>query len=240
MTASRRTIDLNADLGEGFPWDEALLERVTSASISCGAHAGDEGSIERALRGASARGVSLGAHPGYPDRANFGRREQSLRPSDLRKLLIDQVDALRGVAARSGATISYVKPHGALYNQAQRDPAVAVAVLTAVDSLGLPVVGMPGSILQDMAAERDVRFVAEGFADRRYGPDGLLVPRELPGAILDDPAEIESQVLRLIVEDGVDTICLHGDHPGSIKLSALLQQILSRNGIDPRSFLRPA
>lgn len=236
MPGTRRTLDLNADLGEGFPWDDRLLDRVTSASIACGGHAGDRETALRTLEAAARRGVLVGAHPGYPDRAGFGRRQRDEPPSTIRDLLLDQVGWLADLASSCCITVAYVKPHGALYNQAQRDPRTASGVLDGVERLGLPLLGMPGSILERAARERGVRFVSEGFSDRRYGADGLLLPRGVPGAVIDDPAAVEAQVLALLASK-VDTLCIHGDHPGSVDLAPTLRAILERNGIQPQNFL---
>jgi UPF0271 protein len=236
VTSPARTIDLNADLGEGCPWDEALLGRVTSACVCCGAHAGDPGTIRRTLRLARARGVVVGAHPGFADRAGFGRHEQEVGPAEVRRLILAQWDDLAALADAEGVPLRFVKPHGALYNQAQRDDAVASGVAAAVAVLGRPVLGQPGGRLDALARSRGLPFVAEGFADRRYGDDGCLVPRAVPGAILDDPAEIEAQVLRLVEQGSVATICLHGDNPRSIALADLVLSALRRAGVAVRSF----
>jgi 5-oxoprolinase (ATP-hydrolysing) subunit A len=231
-----RAIDLNADLGEGCPWDEALLDRVTSASVCCGAHAGDPETIRRTLRRARARGVAVGAHPGFADRAGFGRREQEIAPEAVRRLILAQWDDLAALAAADGVILRFVKPHGALYNQAQRDDAIASGVVAAVAALGCPVLGQPGSRLEALARGAGLPFIAEGFADRRYRDDGRLVPRTEPGAVLDDPAEIEAQVLRLVAQGTVATICLHGDDPRSVELADLVRSILQGGGLSPRSF----
>lgn len=238
MTDPGRTIDLNADLGEGCPWDEAILERVSSASVSCGAHAGDPDSIHRTLAAARARGVVIGAHPGYPDRANFGRAEWAIESAEVEALVIAQVASLDGLARQSQLPLRFLKPHGALYNQAQRDRAIALGVVAATGRLNLPVLGQPGGLVESIASENHVAFIAEGFADRRYQDNGRLVPRSAPDAILRDPAEIAAQVLRL-VDRGIETICLHGDNPDSIALADLVRATLGRAGIAVRSFLDP-
>jgi UPF0271 protein len=225
-----RSIDLNADLGEGASHDAELMGRITSASISCGAHAGDRATILDTLRLAKSRGVCVGAHPGYADREGFGRREMSATAAEVHRLILDQVRELDGLAAGVGLALRFLKPHGALYNQAQRQPEIAFGVLDAAEFLQLPVLGQPGSLLHAEAARRGVRYVTEGFADRRYQADGRLVPRDQPNAHLHDPVEVEAQVLRL-VDEGVDTLCLHGDDPGVVAHADVLCAILQRHEI---------
>jgi UPF0271 protein len=236
VSARRLSIDLNADLGEGCPWDEKLLERVTSASICCGAHSGDLQSMTTTLRAAGERGVVVGAHPGYPDREGFGRREQSLAPNEITRLVNDQLEILDRLARECAVPVRFVKPHGALYNQAQRDDAIAAAIIAAVAPLDLPVLGLPGSRVAVRAKEAGVRFIVEGFADRRYRPDGQLVPRTQPGAVLEDEGEIREQVLRLVEAGAVDTLCLHGDNPHSVPLADIVRDTLLSAGIALRSF----
>jgi len=230
-----RTVDLNADLGEGCPWDYALLGRVTSASVCCGGHAGDPETISQTLRWAGERGVVVGAHPGYADREGFGRVDQHLPFRELALLVEGQVDRLEALAARAGVAVRFVKPHGALYNQAGRDVDVAGPLMFAVSKRGLPILGQPGGQVERLAAELELTFIAEGFADRRYLPDGRLVPRSDPGAILHDPGEIRDQVLALI-DRGIRTLCLHGDAPRSVDLADLVLEILREAGVEPRGF----
>jgi len=225
-----RSIDLNADLGEGASHDAELMDRISSASICCGAHAGDRTTILDSLRLAKARGVHVGAHPGYADREAFGRRERSVTASEVERLILDQVRDLDALAAEVGLTLRFLKPHGGLYNQAQRQQEIARGVLDAAAWLQLPVLGQPGSVLHAEAALRGVRYVTEGFADRRYRPDGRLVPRDEPNALLHDPVEVEAQVIRL-VDEGVDTLCLHGDDPRAVSHADVLRTILQRHGI---------
>jgi 5-oxoprolinase (ATP-hydrolysing) subunit A len=231
----RGAIDLNADLGEGFPWDEPLLERVTSTSISCGAHAGDEESIRRALWAAKANGVAVGAHPGFEDREHFGRREIPYPGPSLEASLAVQLAHMNLLASAEGVTLRFVKPHGALYNQAQRDRAFARAVVSAVSKAGLALLGLPGTVLSDVAREAGVKYVTEGFIDRRYRADGSLVSRAEPDALLHDSAEIRSQLLRL-VGAGIETLCVHGDNPDSLRLAALALETFQAAGVRVRSF----
>ena len=225
MTSSKPPIDLNADLGEGCPWDHALLERVTSASVGCGAHAGDPSAIRSTLERARELSVRVGAHPGFADRAHFGRREIEMGAADVRDLILGQVDDLEAIAGPLGVSIRFVKPHGALYNQAQRDPAIASGVVAACHRLGLPLVGLPGTLLAEMANASGVAYLREGFCDRRYRPDGTLAPRSEPGAMLSDPAEIAAQVVRLR-DQGLDMLCVHGDDPGAVGLADLVRRAL--------------
>jgi 5-oxoprolinase (ATP-hydrolysing) subunit A len=229
-------IDVNADLGEGFPNDRALLELVTSASICCGAHAGTPLLIRQTLRDAAARGVLIGAHPGYPDREGFGRRDQTLGANELINLIAAQIEALMSLAAQEGATVRYLKPHGALYNQAQREPHVARAVVESVRPLGWPLLGQPGTVLENVAREHGVVYIAEGFPDRRCRGDGSLVPRSDPAAILLQQREIEEQVIRMVNEGRVSTLCIHGDEPGAVANAALVRRVLTDHAIAVCSF----
>jgi UPF0271 protein len=231
MNEPLRMIDLNADLGEGCPHDEALLGRVTSASISCGAHAGDRETIRRTLLWAQAEGVIVGAHPGFADREGFGRREREVSASEVERLIDEQFDDLADLAAEVGLELRFVKPHGALYNQAQRQEHVAEGIIAAMVRLGLPVLGQPSSVLERHARMAGVRFIGEGFPDRRYRPDGRLVPRTEPDAVLDDPAEIEAQVVRLVGQEGISTLCIHGDDPEAVRNADRVLAALARHPI---------
>ncbi|GIW87934.1 MAG: UPF0271 protein rni3 [Isosphaeraceae bacterium] len=229
-------IDLNADLGEGCPFDAALIERISSANVGCGAHAGDADTIRATLQLARDRAVVVGAHPGYPDREHFGRRSLPLTAQEVRRLVESQVADLRSLAAPLGVAVCYLKPHGALYNQAQSEPEIAEGVLAAAAALGLPLLALPTSLVARRAAAYGVPIVREGFADRRYRPDGLLAPRSEPGAILIDPAEIRAQLDRLLAQ-GHQTICLHGDHAHSVDLADLVREHLAARGVAIRPFL---
>jgi UPF0271 protein len=233
----RRTIDLNADLGEACGNDRPLLERISSASISCGAHAGDPPSIRETLRAARDLNVSVGAHPGFADRQDFGRREQIISSAEVENLIVKQTDLLRHLANEEGLTVRFLKPHGALYNQAQRDGEVARGVLAAASRLGLPLLGQPGSLLESTALGHGVRFIAEGFPDRRYRDDGSLVPRSELGAVLHDLAEIQASVERLVTEGRIATLCVHGDEPAAVANADRIRSILSQLGIAITNFL---
>jgi UPF0271 protein len=228
-------IDLNADLGEGFPNDVALLDRVTSASIACGAHAGAPETIRATLEAAAARRVTVGAHPGYADRTHFGRRELRLTAVAVEQLIVEQVEYLTGLAAATGVELRHVKPHGALYNQAQHEDEASAGVIAAMVRLGLPLLGQPGTLLDARAGDRGVRYVAEGFPDRRYRRDGGLVSRSERDAILQDPNEVEAQVVRLVGQ-GLMTLCIHGDDPRAVANADTVRAILERQGIGLGSF----
>jgi UPF0271 protein len=222
-------IDLNADLGEGAGFDAELMPLVTSANVCCGLHAGGPGEIARTLVLAHRFGVRVGAHPGYADREHFGRRELPLANQDLLALCVYQLGALDAMAESLGLGVHYVKPHGALYNQACRDRNVADLLVIAATHLRLPVVGLPGSQLAAACRDR-VPFVAEGFADRRYRPDGSLVPRSEPDAFVHDPDEAVEQVEWLIREKGVRTICVHGDNPEAVAFAKAVREALLARG----------
>jgi UPF0271 protein len=237
MNGSERSIDLNADLGEGFPNDPALLDRVSSASVCCGAHAGDPGVIRRTLQAAAGRGVVVGAHPGYRDREGFGRREQDLSTEDVELLVLDQVADLDRLGRDLGVPIRFVKPHGALYNQAQDDEMIANGLIKAVRQWGLPLLGRPGTLLETLARSAGLRYVPEAFPDRRYRPDGSLAPRSEPGAVLTDPAAVAANVEGLLADDRAATLCIHGDEPNAPAVADRLRSILRERGIAVRSFL---
>lgn len=223
-------IDLNADLGEGYLNDARLLELVTSASVCCGAHAGDPETIRATLAAAAARGVVIGAHPGYPDREDFGRRERVIDSADVERLVFKQCVALAALAAEFNLTLRFLKPHGALYNQAQVEEGVARGVLAAARRLSLPVLGQPGGAIARLSKAGGTAFVAEGFPERRYQADGRLVPRSQPDAVLHDPEEIDAQVVRLM-RQGLETLCIHGDDVRAPRKAENVRAVLSRNGV---------
>ncbi len=232
------SIDLNADLGEGCPNDHALLELVTSASVCCNEHAGSVDAIRRTLAQAAERGVVVGAHPGYRDREGFGRRDQELSWEEVRELILEQLGFISSLAGEAGLTVRFVKPHGALYNQAQRDPEIARGVIASIDgAFRLPLIGQPGTWLERMAADCSIPYVPEGFPDRRYRDDGSLVPRSEPGAVLHDPGDIEAQVSRLMQIGRIATLCIHGDDPLAIANAELVRRVLTGRGIAIRSFV---
>ena len=247
-----RTIDLNADVGE-LPElasvEEELLEVVTSVNVACGGHAGDEASMERVVRAALARGVAIGAHPSYPDRAGFGRRATSLPGELLAGTVAEQVAALLEVVARCGARLSHVKPHGALYNAAAKDPALARAIAEGVARVapGVVLVGLAGSEMLGAFAGAGFRIAGEAFADRGYEPDGSLTPRGRPGALKETPEGAARQALS-IARDGevyaaggtrvplhARTICLHSDTPGAPAFARAIAERLREAGVEIRA-----
>jgi 5-oxoprolinase (ATP-hydrolysing) subunit A len=229
-------IDLNCDLGEGCPFDAELMPLITSANIACGFHAGDASTAAAALAAAARHGVQVGAHPGFPDRENFGRREMVRSERQVFEDCVYQIGALAGLAKAVGLTLRYVKPHGALYNMACRDDAYARPVVAAVELFGLALMGLPGSRLQALSTGR-VHFVAEAFADRRYLPDGSLVPRSRPDAFVDNPDEAVRQAEWLLRDRGVQTLCVHGDNPQALSFVRTLRAELARRGIEVRPFV---
>jgi len=234
------SVDVNADLGEGFPNDLMLLERVASASVNCGAHAGDPASIRRTLAAARDRGVVVGAHPGHPDREGFGRRERDLSAAEVERLVVGQVGDLRRIADDLGVAIRFLKPHGALYNQAQRGGEAARGVVAAAVALGLPLLGQPATPLERSARAAGLAYIPEGFPDRRYRTDGSLTPRSEPGAVLHDPEELAENVRALASGGRVRTLCLHGDEPDAVANADRLLALLRELGVAVRPFLDPA
>jgi 5-oxoprolinase (ATP-hydrolysing) subunit A len=228
-------IDLNCDLGEGCPFDAELMPLITSANIACGFHAGDPSTAFQTLQAAARHQVNVGAHPGFPDREHFGRQELSRSEQQILEDCLYQIGALAGLAKGVGLDLHHVKPHGALYNLACRDDAYARPVVEAVAHFNLPLLGLPGSRLQVLSEGR-CPFIAEGFADRRYQPDGSLVPRSRPDAFVEDPVEAVRQVEALIRQRGVRTICVHGDNPHAVEFARELRVALTGQGIAIKSF----
>ncbi|EFQ81774.1 LamB/YcsF family protein [Aeromicrobium marinum DSM 15272] len=226
-------VDLNADLGESVErWesgeDLALLDVVTSANVCCGAYAGDEGLMFATCLAAAERGVAIGAQVGYPDREGFGRRPQDPDHDELVRQVREQVDLLAEIADETGATVAYVKPHGALYHAVTSDEAQSAAVVEAVAPYGLPLLGLPHALALSRARAEGLPVVVEGFADRAYTPSGDLVPRSDPGAVLHDRAAVAAQAVRLL--GTVDSICLHSDSPGAVDLAGAVRAALERAG----------
>ncbi|HWL44158.1 MAG TPA: 5-oxoprolinase subunit PxpA [Ilumatobacter sp.] len=236
-------IDLNADLGESYGvWrlgdDAALLDVVTSANIACGFHAGDPSTLRRTCLAATARGVAIGAQVSYPDLAGFGRRFIDIDPGELRDAVLYQLGALDAFAQVAGAGVAYVKPHGALYHACISHPAQAEAVVAAAHEYdpAMAVLGAPGSLLLARAEALGMEAVPEAYADRAYLPDGRLVPRDQPGAVLHDPAEAAAQAVTLATAGGARSICVHGDTPGAVAIAQAVRAGLEQAGIGVYAF----
>lgn len=243
-------VDLNCDLGEGFgPWlpadDGSLLEVATSSSLACGFHAGDPATMRRTVRLALDRGVAIGAHPSLPDLQGFGRRDMAISPQEAYELTLYQVGALHAFVHAAGGRLRHVKPHGALYNQAARDPGLADGVARAVRDFdpALLLFGLAHSELTAAGTRAGLAVVHEVFADRAYGPDGRLVPRGQAGAVIADPEAAAARVLAMVLEGRVqavdggwlplqaDSICIHGDHPGAVATARRIRAALEAGGI---------
>jgi UPF0271 protein len=250
-----RSIDLNADLGEGFGrWeltdDEALLTVVTSANVACGFHAGDPSTMRRVCALAAARGVRIGAQVSYRDLAGFGRRPMEVPPRELADEVAYQIGALRTFAQAAGAELAYVKPHGALYNRIVWDEAQADAVVDGIllTGGGLPVLSLPGSAVHRAASAARLPVVTEAFGDRAYRPDGTLVPRTEPGAVLHDPDQVVERAVMVATEHEIPaasgervpvsagSLCLHGDTPGAVELAKRVREALTAAGVEIAPF----
>lgn len=241
-----RTIDLNADLGEGSPHEAGVMPYISSANIACGGHAGDRQTMRASLRLAASHGVAAGAHPGYPDREGFGRRDLDLAPAVLAASLREQIAALLAVAAEEGIPLAHVKPHGMLYNRAARDAAVARVIVQVVGESGIRrFYGLPKSELEREALALGLDFVPEGFADRGYGPDGHLWPRGQQGALRPHDEALaqglsiarSGQVTAVTGETvavPARTLCLHGDGAEAAELSRDLRAALDAAGVTVR------
>lgn len=258
-----RKVNLNADMGEGHgAWDigddEAMLELVSSANVACGFHAGDPATMARVCRGAAARGVSIGAHPGFDDLRGFGRRRIETPPADIEAMTAYQIGALQGMAASAGARVTHVKPHGALNNMACERADMAGAIAAAVRAVdpGLILVAVSGSALFEAGRAAGLAVASEAYADRTYGDDGLMTPRKFDNAMIRDPAQAAEQVRR-IVADGVvvstsgrempveaHTICVHGDEPTGPAVARAVRDALAAAGVSvvplPAMGLAPA
>ncbi|HEX2518917.1 MAG TPA: 5-oxoprolinase subunit PxpA [Castellaniella sp.] len=252
-------MDLNSDLGESYgAWrmgdDARMLGVVTSANVACGFHAGDPAGILDTLRSAADRGVAVGAHVGYPDRVGFGRRKLDPTSRELVGDVIYQIGALQGLAAAAGTRVTYVKPHGALYNTIAQDLRQATDVISAILAVdpSLVLMGLAGTPILDWARERGLRVVSEAFADRAYTPQGVLVSRGEPGAVLTDPAQVADRMLglvqtgRITAIDGsqihlrADSICVHGDSSGAVVMAQAIRARLDAAGVSLKAFAPPA
>lgn len=247
-------LDLNADVGESFgQWtlgdDAAIMDQVSSASIACGFHAGDPSTMRQSCATAAAKGVSIGAHPSYPDLVGFGRRFMDIAPGELSNELIYQIGALQAIARAEGTAVSYVKPHGALYNAIVHHTTQADAVVTAMTIIELPLLVAPNSEVQRLALAAGLTVVTEAFADRAYNPDGTLVARTQPGAVLHSIEAVVAQSLDIALHgevtaiDGsrisvdVQSLCLHGDTPGAVAMAAAVHTALHDAGVTITSFV---
>ncbi|HWG34873.1 MAG TPA: 5-oxoprolinase subunit PxpA [Gemmatimonadaceae bacterium] len=255
--AGRLAVDLNADMGEGFGRyrlnDDALLATVTSASIACGFHAGDPVVMRETVTNAAAHGVTIGAHPGYPDLVGFGRRDLAVTPSEVEAMVVYQIGALQAVCVAAGTHLRFVKPHGSLYNRAARDPATADAIARAVRSVdsSLILLGLAGSALIEAAARVGIRSVSEAFVDRAYRRDGTLVPRTEAGAVLEGAGAVAERALRMVqtgtvlsadgavVSIRAESLCTHGDGPDAVAIVRAVRTRLEQAGVSVASFARP-
>ena len=241
----RSHIDLNCDLGEGVGIEAAILPYVSTINIACGAHAGDEALIRNTIQLAKEQQVAIGAHPSYPDRENFGRTVLPITAEDLQRSVRQQIDLVRGIAFEEHYPITHIKLHGALYNQAAKEDALAtllVETIVAIDPL-LLVFGLPGSALEQRAVQYNLQFVKEAFADRTYQDDGSLTPRTHPNALIEDNSDCVQQVLRMIRQQEVvtlsgkiiplsaETVCLHGDGLHAVAFAKSLWQELQKENI---------
>jgi 5-oxoprolinase (ATP-hydrolysing) subunit A len=238
-------VDLNGDVGEGVGRDPELIPLLTSANVACGGHAGDAATMRATVVLARAHGVAVGAHPSFPDREGFGRRAMRLTTAEAEVTVSRQIAALAEIAAAEGVELRHVKPHGAMYNLAARDADLAGAIARAVAAIDsrLVLVGLAGSRLIDAGRHGGLATAHEVFADRGYAADGSLVPRDQPGAVIDDPDAVAARAVRMIREgvvtavDGTvvplqaDTICVHGDTPGAAALARRIRQALTEAGV---------
>ena len=244
------SIDLNCDLGESFGGyrlgeDAAMMALISSANVACGSHAGDPNVMAATVKLAKQYSVALGAHPGYPDLQGFGRRDMALSGDEIVHSILYQLGALSGFARSAGIPLTHVKPHGALYNRAARDPIAAVAIAQAVKLFDpdLILIGLAGSALVDAGTAAGLTTVNEGFPDRVYLPDGSLMPRSQHGAVITDPDDVADNALKLAREGiqisgeaiKIDTLCLHGDNPEAVENARTVREALEKAGIDIRS-----
>ncbi len=245
------SIDINCDLGEGFgnyriPDEKELLSVISSCNIACGFHAGDPVVISDTIQQALERNVKIGAHPSYPDLQGFGRRQMFMKPEELRTAMLYQVSALKGMVEAYGGRLSHVKPHGALYNHSAGDIEVAKIICGAIHQIDpdLAYMGMPNSCHQEAAKQLDHPFRREGFGDRKYNDDGMLVSRTIRGSVLDSPEDVAAQIIRMVIDQEVetatnkkikmevDTICIHGDNPEALQILAHLLREFAKNHIE--------
>lgn len=233
------SVDLNCDMGEGIPNDALIMPFITSANIACGFHAGDEKIMQQTIELAMRYNVAIGAHPSFPDKANFGRTDMHLSPTRVCEIVKEQVEILAEIAAKNNCSLHHVKPHGALYNMAAKDEELSAAICRAVlaTNKSLLIYGLSGSKLIDVAASMNLRTCNEVFADRTYQADGSLTPRSAPNALLLGEEEVKAQVLQMVTGGTVkaDTICIHGDGTHAVEFAKAIHSSLLANNILIRS-----
>jgi UPF0271 protein len=242
-------IDLNCDMGEGMPNDAVIIPYVSSISIACGGHAGNKDSIRETIQLAKRANVSIGAHPSYPDRENFGRKKIDITYSSLEESLISQLSIIRAIASEENYPLVHLKPHGALYNQAAIDPVLAQLIVTISKNMDprWSIWGLPNSALATCCAAQSVQFIPEGFADRSYQPDGSLTPRSHPHALVETKEDCIEQVIQMIkqktvvavngeqIDCSVATICLHGDGAHAVRFAKALTEEFKKQQITCKS-----
>jgi 5-oxoprolinase (ATP-hydrolysing) subunit A len=251
-------IDINSDMGESFGaytigHDAGLMKAITSANVAAGFHAGDPSVLRETIRMAKAHGVAVGAHPGFPDLVGFGRRELNVTPKEAEDFVLYQIAAVAGVAAAEGVRVQHVKAHGALFNMAVHNAELSAAIARAVAAFDASLIffGLPGSELLKAGRAAGLRVAAEVFADRAYEPDGTLASRRKPGAVIHDAAVVVARAVRMVTERSVvaidgsvvpleaDTICVHGDTPGSDVLAAQIRAGFERAGVTVKAIGTP-
>ena len=247
---SMLSVDLNCDMGEGYPNDAALMDYVSSVNIACGFHAGDDATMRTTVKAAIEKGAAIGAHPSYPDRENFGRTAMSLAPDEIREIVTEQIQILQAVCDADGGKLTHVKPHGALYNHSAKDPAIAAAIAQAVRDHDpkLILFGLSGCVSIGEAQKIGLQTAAEAFADRTYRSDGSLTPRSEANALIIDTVVAAEQAFRMISNGCViaaggelvaieaDTICIHGDGEHALEFAAAINKKLTENGIRIKAF----
>lgn len=249
-----KQIDINCDMGESYGRfqignDREIFPYITSCNIACGFHGGDPLHIENTIRLALQHGTGIGAHPGYPDLAGFGRRKIHMTAEELRASLRYQVSALKGMVEGLGGQLRYVKPHGALYNAMAEEAEITHDVIVAIRDIDsdLKLMGLAGSLVQKIAREKNIPFIAEAFADRRYEPNGMLRSRTLDGAVLSDPQQAANQVISIVLKHQAhsiqglpvaieaQSICVHGDNPQVVPILESISSALEEHGIERKS-----
>src|SRR6478735_207423 len=257
-TLSAVRVDINSDMGESFGaytigHDAGLMKAITSANVAAGFHAGDPSVLRDTIRSARQHGVAVGAHPGFPDLVGFGRRELNVTPQEAEDFVLYQIAAVSGVAAAEGVALQHVKPHGALFNMAVRNAELAAAIARAVAAFdkALILFGLPGSEILNAGRAAGLRVAAEVFADRAYEPDGSLASRKKPGSVIHDPAAVVARAVRMVKARNVvaidgsvvpleaDTMCVHGDTPGSDDLAAKIRAGLEAAGVTVKAIGLP-